>query len=69
MKDELLEHLREIRRVRAKRSIALTRDLRGAIEETRRRERTCGHDVVDYSSGERRVIFKASRSDDGTKAE
>jgi hypothetical protein len=66
MKDELLEHLRLIRRIRAKRLKHLERDLRGAIEETRRRERTCGHDVVDYSSGERRVIFKAARVEDST---
>jgi hypothetical protein len=52
--------------MRAKRLKDLVRDLHGTIEKTRHRERTWGHDVVDYSSGERRVIFKAPRVEGGT---
>jgi hypothetical protein len=63
MKDPIL---REIRRVRARRSIELGRDVRRAMEESRRRQFTLGLDVVDLSSGKRRVIFKAPRGLDDT---
>ena len=59
MKDPLLK---AIRRVRAQRSRDLARDLRGALEESRRRVFTHGHDVIDCSSGEPRLIFMALRS-------
>ena len=53
--------LRDIRRVRAQRSRELTRDVHRALEESRQRTFTCGHDVYDGSSGEQRLIFKALR--------
>jgi hypothetical protein len=59
MKDPLL---REIRRVRARRSRELARDIDRALEESHARLFTWGHNVVDYSSGERRVIFVAPKN-------
>ena len=58
MKDPLL---RDIRRVRAQRSKELARDIDRALEESYARLFTWGHDVVDYSSGEPRVIFVAPK--------
>jgi hypothetical protein len=60
MKEPSLETLlRNIRRVRAKRSRDLIENLEKAIAESNRRQYTWGMDVVIYSSGVERVLFKA----------
>jgi hypothetical protein len=58
MSDPLLRH---IRKVRAQRSKELTADVDKAMRESRERQFTWGHDVVDYSSGKCVVVFKALR--------
>ena len=58
MKNPLIDFIRQ---VRAERSKELARDLKGALEESRRRTFMMGHDVVSFTSGERRVIYKAPR--------
>jgi hypothetical protein len=58
MKDPLL---RDIRRIRARRSRELARDLERALDESDKRLFTWGHDVIDCSSGEARLIFVAPK--------
>jgi len=58
MKDDPL--LEDLRRVRARRSRELARNFDRAMEESYRHQFTLGVDLVDLSSGEPRVIFKAS---------
>jgi len=60
MRDPLL---RDIRRVRAQRSKELARNLDRALDESHERAFTWGHDVVvvDFYSGEPRLVFAASK--------
>lgn len=53
--------IREIRRVRAQRARELARDLERALDESDARLFTWGHDVIDCSRGEPRLVFAALR--------
>ena len=66
MKDPLLE---DIRRVRAARSLELTRDVHKAFEDSRKQLRSLGHDIVGLRDGQWQVVFKAPHeTDDGSKS-
>ena len=58
MKDPLLK---DIRHARARRSKELARDIDRARDESDAQLFTWGHDVIDCSSGEPRLIFAAPR--------
>jgi len=58
MQDPLL---RDIRRMRARRSRELARDIERALDESDKRLFTWGHNVIDCSSGEPRLDFVAPK--------
>ncbi len=58
MKDPIIE---EIRKVREEIAAEFDYDIRRIMEHSRRHQFTSGHDVVDHTSGECRVVFKAPR--------
>jgi hypothetical protein len=63
MNDPLLEELRAIRRVRIRRYLELKRRIKAGLPlHDENPEYPKGHDVVDLSSGVRRVVIKGKRS-------
>jgi hypothetical protein len=63
MKDPFLEDLRAMRRVRIRHYLELKRRIKAGLPlHDENPEYPEGHDVVDLSSGVRRVVIKGRRS-------